>query len=137
MAKDIWLNLPVSDVAKSTSFYQAIGFKFNTKAPNHDKMSSFIVGDNKLIVNIFSEELIEIFSAHKIADTHKGIEVLFSLGADSKEEVDQRLTEAQAAGATIFAQGGWKDGWMYGGGFTDPDGHRWNLLFMDMAKFPI
>lgn len=136
MAKDIWINLPVSDVAKATTFFKAIGFKFNEGAPNHDQMSSFIVGDNKLIINLFSNALIERFSANKIADTSVGNEVLFSLGADSDTEVEEMLEKAVAAGGKIYANGGWQDGWMYGAGFIDLDGHRWNLLYMDFSKLP-
>lgn len=134
MAKDIWINLPVKDLAKSTSFYTSIGFSLNTQAPNSDTMSSFKVGDNELVICFFTEELIESFSANKIADTTSGNEVLFSLGANSEAEVDEMLTRAEKAGGTIYAKGGYKDGWMYGGGFIDLDGHRWSLLYMDFDK---
>jgi predicted lactoylglutathione lyase len=136
MTKDIWINLPVRDVATSTTFYKEIGFAFNLQAPNHERMSSFIVGENKLIINIFSEDLIESFSANKIADTNLGNEVLFSLGANNTTEVDEMLSLAERAGGKIYAAGGWKDGWMYGGGFIDLDGHRWNVLHMDFTKMP-
>jgi predicted lactoylglutathione lyase len=134
MAKDIWINLPVNDVAKATAFYQEIGFTLNTQAPNHEKMSCFIVGDNKLIVNFFSHDLLESFSSNKVTNANDGNEVLFSLGANSTAEVDEMLQKAEAAGGKIYANGGWKDGWMYGAGFIDLDGHRWSLLYMDLSK---
>src|SRR4051812_45611351 len=108
MAKDIWINLPVKDVAKATSFYQEIGFTLNKQAPNHEKMSSFIVGDNKLIVNFFSHDLIESFTSSKITNTDNGNEVLFSIGANSTTEVDEMLQKAETAGGKIYANGGWK-----------------------------
>lgn len=134
MAKDIWINLPVKDLKSATNFYQAIGFPLNTQAPNSDTMSSFKVGDNNLVINIFPHHLIESFSANHITDTTKSNEVLFSLGANSEQEVDEMLTKAEQAGGTIYAKGGYKDGWMYGGGFIDLDGHRWSLLYMDYSK---
>ena len=134
MAKDIWINLPVTDLQKATIFYEAIGFQLNKQAPKSDTMSSFIVGSNQLIVNFFTNQLIESFGQNKVSDTSKGTEVLFSLGADSEVEVDEMLLKAKHAGATIYANGGYKDGWMYGGGFVDLDGHRWNVLYMDFSK---
>lgn len=61
---------------------------------------------------------------------------LFSFGANSFEEVDEYARKAVAAGGEMYAKPGCKDGWMYGCGFIDLDGHRWNPLFMDMSKLP-
>lgn len=51
-------------------------------------------------------------------------------------EVDEIARKALDAGANLFANPGYKDGWMYGCGFADLDGHRWNILFMEMSKLP-
>ena len=56
--------------------------------------------------------------------------------SESKEEVDDLARKAENAGAIIYASPVEKDGWMYGCGFTDPDNHRWNILYMDMSKMP-
>jgi predicted lactoylglutathione lyase len=50
--------------------------------------------------------------------------------------VDELAETAKAAGGTVYAEPGENQGWMYGCGFSDPDGHRWNVLYMDMSKMP-
>jgi predicted lactoylglutathione lyase len=136
MTKEIWLNLPVKDIEKSTAFFTKIGFKLNQNAPNNNSMSSFAIGDKNFIVNFFREDIFKSFTAHEISDTEKGCEFLISIDAESEQEVDAILQKAVDAGGKIYAKGGYKDGWMYGGGFIDLDGHRWNLLHMDMSKMP-
>jgi hypothetical protein len=72
----------------------------------------------------------------KSLSPNQGTEVLSSIGAESREEVDEMLRKAVDAGGTVFSESQEKDGWMYGCGFADLDGHRWNALFMDMSKMP-
>ncbi|MEJ5994376.1 VOC family protein [Pedobacter sp. Du54] len=134
MTKEIWFNLPVANIQKSVDFFSKIGFTPNTRFPFTETMASFFIGEKKVVMMLFINEQIAEFSGNKIADTSKGTEVLFSIDAESKEEVDEMLQKAEAAGGTIYAHGGEKDGWMYGGGFVDLDGHRWNLLYMDFSK---
>jgi predicted lactoylglutathione lyase len=135
MTKEIWLNLPVSDIKKTTAFFSKLGFSINTNAPQSDTMASFKIGQKDFIINFFTTAVFKSFTAFDIADLQNATSCLISIDAESSEEVDEILTRAEAAGATIYAKGGEKDGWMYGGGFTDLDGHKWNVLFMDFAKF--
>ena len=70
---------------------------------------------------------------------HYGMPVgkyLFSLGAVNRQDVDNYAKNAKAAGGTVFAEPGESNGFMYGCGFCDPDGHRWNPVFMDLSKLP-
>lgn len=136
MAKEFWVNLPVKDISKSRTFFKAIGFAENTQFSENPTMASFFLGDKNVVVNFFPEALFKTFSNHEIADTAKGTEALFSIDAQSPAEVDEVANKAVAAGATLYASPGEKDGWMYGCGFTDLDGHRWNVLFMDFSKMP-
>lgn len=136
MTKEIWINLPVADIKRSVAFFTQIGFSLNQNQPVTDNMASFLVGEKKFVLMLFTKDLFEGFSNHQIADTNKGTEVLFSIDAESKEEVDALLQKAEDAGGKIYAKGGEKDGWMYGGGFIDPDGHRWSVLYMDFSKLP-
>ncbi|WAH35953.1 VOC family protein [Alicyclobacillus dauci] len=77
----------------------------------------------------------ERFIGTKIADTTQGTEVLLTIGADSEGEVDEMITKVIKAGGSIFGKPT-DHGWMYGAGFADLDGHRWNVLYMDMSKMP-
>ena len=134
MTKEIWFNLPVNNIQKSVAFFTKLGFTPNTRFPFTDTMASFFIGEKKMVMMLFTNAQITEFSGNKVADTTLCNEVLFSIDAESKEEVDEMLQKAEAAGGRIYANGGEKDGWMYGGGFVDLDGHRWNLLYMDFSK---
>jgi predicted lactoylglutathione lyase len=85
---------------------------------------------------LFTQDLFSSFTNHAISETNKGTEVLFSLGANSRDQVDDIANRAKLAGGTAFAEPKESNGFMYGCGFCDPDGHRWNALFMDMSKIP-
>ncbi|MDB6112822.1 MAG: hypothetical protein JWR69_4572 [Pedosphaera sp.] len=132
---NVWLNFAVKDLRKTREFYSKLDhFKINKDCPGGDNdLVSVIVGDDNLIVNFFPEAAFKGFINNKITDAGS-TETCLSLGATSVKEVDARLKQAVDAGATVFAKADHMDGWMYGAGFADPDGHRWNFLYMDMAK---
>lgn len=135
MTKEIWLNLPVKNIQKTSDFFTAIGFSLNTHAPQSDTMASFKIGQKDFIINFFTDAVFKSFTPFSIADLANATECLISIDAENATEVDEILAKAEAAGGVVYAKGGEKDGWMYGGGFTDLDGHKWNVLFMDFSKF--
>jgi uncharacterized protein len=136
MIKSLWLNLPVKDVAKSRDFFTSIGFRLNTHYGNSDQSASLLIGENDLVMMLWPEAGFEGFTRHEVSDTAQGNEVLFSFGTGSAEEVDEIIAKVEAAGGDVFARPGWNQGWMYGCAFKDLDGHRWNILYMDMTKMP-
>ena len=136
MTNDIWLNLPVKDLAKSIHFFTQIGFQHNPGPGNTAHSASFLVGDKKVVLMLFAQDMFAGFTRHALTDTAQGTEVLFSLGAVNRQDVDNYAKNAKAAGGTVFAEPGESNGFMYGCGFCDPDGHRWNPVFMDLSKLP-
>ncbi|TDH28939.1 extradiol dioxygenase [Segetibacter sp. 3557_3] len=136
MTKQIWINLPVKDIARSKAFFTAIGFKLNERYGNSDQSASFLVGDKQVVVMLFTEDTFSSFTGNELVNTSEGSEVLFSLDAESRDEVEEMATKAEDAGGTVFGLPQERQGWMYGCGFADPDGHRWNVLYMDMSKMP-
>ena len=122
---------------RSKRFFIKLGFTINDRhsAPH---MVSLFVGNKKVVLNLFSEKMFQGFiGGQAISNTAQSNEVLFSIGAQSPAEVDAMAKKAVDAGGTLYGKPGYTDGWMYGCGFTDLDGHRWNILFMDMSKMPI
>ncbi|KQX47118.1 hypothetical protein ASD40_17815 [Paenibacillus sp. Root444D2] len=75
---------------------------------------------------LFPESTFKSFTKNDIADTKQGTEVLLSIDTESKEEVDQMLEKAVQAGGTIYGEPH-DQGWTYGAGFIDLDGHRWKM----------
>jgi predicted lactoylglutathione lyase len=135
MTKQFWLNLPVKDVVKSKAFFSALGFTLNEHMGGGDS-ACFLIGQQNAVLMLFPEAQMESFMQAKISDTNAGSEMLMSFDAESREEVDRLAAAAQANGGNVFGKPADIQGWMYGCGFSDPDGHRWNVLYMDMEKMP-
>lgn len=136
MTKELWLNLPVKDIAKAKFFFTKIGFSPNEKLGNSDEMACFLVGDKNTAVMLFPEETFKEFAKSEISDAKAASEVLISVDAETREEVDEMARKAFEAGGRIFAEPAEIQGWMYGCAFADLDGHRWNVLHRDMSKMP-
>ena len=134
MTKQLWINLPVKDVAKSKEFFSKIGFTLNTEHGDTDSSACFLIGEKNIVLMLFLEETFKGFTRIGIPDAKTSAQVLFSLDAESREEVDEFAKKAGEAGANVFCEPEESQGWMYGFGFADLDGHRWNVLYMDMSK---
>ncbi|RVT76751.1 glyoxalase [Flavobacterium sufflavum] len=120
----IWGNLAVKDLERTTKFYTTLGFKPNG---NSEELSSFFFGDNNFVIHFFIKEQLEKFMPG-IADLSKGNEIIFSLSAKTKEEVDNWAAEVRKAGGTIFLEPtNYEQGYTFG--FSDPDGHKFNVLY--------
>lgn len=136
MTKEFWVNLPVKDISRSRVFFTELGFTFNPHYGNNDHSISLLIGEKNVVIMLFAEPLFEGFSQNKSTDTSLSNEALFSIDAESRGEVDEWARKAEAAGGTVFGKPAENQGWMYGCGFADLDGHRWNVLHMDMDKMP-
>lgn len=123
----IWANLGVDDLQRTTSFYTTLGFKPNGASAD---LTSFMVGEHDFIMHFFRKEALKNGMHGAIADLNHGNEIIFTLWADTRAEVDQWEIEVRNAGGTIispaeeFGQG------YYGFVFADPDGHRFNVFHM-------
>ena len=136
MTKEIWLNLPVKNVAASKAFFEKIGFSFNEQQTT-EHSACMVVGSKKTVVMLFAEPIFVGFTGGAaLSDASKSAEILISFDAESRAEVDEIAQKAAAAGGSVFGKPSEIQGWMYGCGFADLDGHRWNALFMDFEKLP-
>ncbi|HEV8080206.1 MAG TPA: VOC family protein [Chitinophagaceae bacterium] len=134
MIKDLWINLPIKNLAASKAFFSALGFSFNTTQGNTANSASLLIGKKNVVVMLFDEATFKGFTNSAIAETKQATEVLLSIGVESKDEVDEIAKKAAEAGGSTNHKPGEMQGWMYGCVFTDVDGHKWNALYMDMAK---
>ena len=130
MAKMIFVNLPVADVARATAFYEAIGAVKNPQFC--DDTSSCMVFSEAIYVMLMTHEKFNFFTSKKITDTRTSCEVLLCLSADSRAEVDVIVTGGARAGGTLDPSPIDDYGWMYGRSFEDLDGHGWGVNWMDL-----
>ncbi|MES2732163.1 MAG: VOC family protein [Bacteroidota bacterium] len=134
MTTDLWINLPVKNIAQSKAFFTQLGFTFNLQHGNSDNSACLLIGQKNVVVMLFDEPTFQGFINSTIAPAANGNEVLLSVGVESKDEVDALAKKAIAAGGSSNHQPKEMQGWMYGCVFTDLDGHKWNVLYMDMSK---
>lgn len=126
--KKIWANLAVSDLERTTKFYAELGFKHNGASAD---LTSFSIGDDNFVINFFIKDKLKAALKGELANMQHGNEVLFTLGAQSKAEVDQWEKEVKGAGGKIIsAPEEFGEGY-YGFDFADPDGHRFNAFYME------
>lgn len=128
--KKIWANLGVKDVARTWEFYNTLGFKRNEGHDNGKTLASFLFGDDDFVVHFFPNDHLKKAVNGEMADLSKGSEIMFTLWADSKKEVDDWAREVHKAGGTIFSEPAEFGEGYYGFGFSDPDGHKWNVFHM-------
>jgi uncharacterized protein len=132
ISKNIFINLPVKDLNKSTNFFKELGFEFNPQFSD-ENTSSMIISDN-IFALLMVEERFKEFSKKEIADTTSSAEAIFCLSAESREQVDEFVNKALAAGGKSYSDPQ-DHGFMYGWGFQDLDGHIWEIVYMDESAF--
>ena len=131
MPRMIFVNLPVADVKRSTAFYEAIGATKNPQFSD-DSTSCMVISDT-IFVMIMTHEKFRQFSPKAIPNAHETAQVLLALSADSREAVDDMTAKAGAQGVKLDPCPQQDYGFMYGRSFEDPDGHIWEVMWMDPA----
>lgn len=128
MSRQLFVNLPVRDLAKSTAFFKKLGFTFNEQFT--DATAACLVISEHNFAMLLTHEKFKQFIVNGIADAITTTEVLVAISCVSREEVDKLTTTALSAGGSphMPAQ---DHGFMYGTSFRDPDGHVWELFWMD------
>ena len=131
--KQIFLNFAVKDLQKSMDFYTALGFTNNPQFS--DNNGKCMVWSDSIFVMIMNHEKFTTFVTKPIADTKSAIAWLYSLSVESTQEVNSIVENGLKAGGTEPNQ--MRDyGFMQQRTIEDPDGHTWEVFFMDMSKFP-
>ena len=128
MSRMIFVNLPVKDLAKSVEFFTGLGFEFNAQFT--DEKATCMVVNEQACVMLLVEPFFQSFTTKSIADTVTHTETMIALSADSREEVDELVGKAERTGGRQAGETQ-DQGFMYGRSFEDPDGHIWEVIWMD------
>ncbi len=130
MPKMIFVNLPVTDLQRSMRFYEAVGAANEPKFSN--EAAAMMRFSPEVNVMLLTHDFYRTFTSKQIPDAHTSAQVLLCLSADSREAVDAQVEAAGRAGATIDVTPKQDmGGMMYGRSFEDPDGHIWEVMWMD------
>lgn len=131
MSRLIFVNLPVSDLERSTAFYEAVGAEKNEQFC--DETASCMVFSETIHAMLLTHDKFRQFTPKRIADAKETSEVLICISAESREGVEDMIGKASAAGAVIDPCPKQDFGFVYGRSCEDPDGHIWEVMWMDVA----
>jgi len=128
MGTKIFVNLPVKKLKRSIEFFSKLGYKFNPQFTD-DTAACMIISED-IYAMLLTYAKFKEFTPVEICDATKSTEVLVCVSCDSREKVDDIVRKAVAAQGKTYSPS--KDyGFMYQHGFQDPDGHIWELIYMD------
>ncbi|RFU20159.1 glyoxalase [Geodermatophilus marinus] len=124
----VFLNLPVADLATSRAFYAGLGFSFNEQFS--DERTASVVVDENIVVMLLTRDRFADFVSGEVGDPAAATTQLTALSAGSRDEVDALVARALEHGGKPWLPPQ-DHGFMYGASFTDPDGHVWEVMWMD------
>ncbi|MCP3739417.1 VOC family protein [Rossellomorea sp. BNER] len=127
-ADKVFINLAVKDLDQSISFFTEIGFEFNPQFTD-ENATCMVINENAFVM-LLVEDFFKTFTKKEISDTTKSTEAILAISADSREQVDEIVNKALAAGGKA-SNDPVDHGFMYGWSFQDIDGHLWELIYMD------
>ena len=126
--RKIFVNLAVSDLQRAMDFFRKLGFEFNPKFT--DANAACMIVSEEAYVMLLTERFFKGFTRREICNTATHTEALVALSCGSRAEVDDMVQKAIGAGGT-HAMDPMDHGFMYGWSFYDPDGHHWEVIWMD------
>ncbi|HEY0591058.1 MAG TPA: VOC family protein [Thermoanaerobaculia bacterium] len=127
-SRRMFVNLAVRNLDKSKDFFSSLGFQFNPQFTD-EKAACMVVGSDSYVM-LLSEPFFRGFTKREPCDTTRHTEALLAVSAGSRAEVDQIVRRAIDNGGA-HAMDAQDHGFMYSWSFYDPDGHHWEVLWMD------
>lgn len=128
---NIFVNLPVKDLEKTKEFFSKIGFEFNAQFTDKNA-ACLVIGDN-IFAMLLTEDYFKTFTKKDLSNAANTTEVILALSAESREQVDEIVNAALSAGGSP-SNDPVDHGFMYGWSFQDPDGHLWEVMYMDQSQ---
>jgi uncharacterized protein len=134
MSTMLFVYLPVKNLATSTRFFADLGFSFDQQFPV-ENMKALVINDDSRVVLVAESQFkadIEANIKKDIADTTTSAEAIVQLRVDSRQQVDELVDKALAAGGQM-ANPTNDRGFLYGRSFQDLDRHLWDVFSIDPA----
>lgn len=128
--KKIWSNLAVSDLDRTKKFYTALGFKPNNTLES-DELVSFFFGKDDFVMHFFRKDILQANIKTEMTDSQYQNGVVFTLSAETKDQVNIWEQEVERAGGKIMSAAEEFGKGYYGFVFADPDGHKFNVFYME------
>jgi len=129
-SRKLFVNLAVDDLERSVDFFTKLGFSFDERFTD-ETATSMLVGEDAYVMLLVRSRF-QDFTKKEVVDSTRATEAILALSADSREDVDGLADKALASGGSP-ANDPMEMDFMYGRSFHDPDGHLWEVFWMDMA----
>ena len=127
----IFINLPVSDLAASRRFLESLGAANEPKFS--DDTAACMVLSDSIFFMLLTHDKYRQFTPLPVGDAKTSSAVIIALSVASREEVDRAVDAAVAAGGRADPGPVQDHGFMYGRSVADPDGHHFEVFWMDEA----
>ena len=124
----LFVNIAVTDLQRSIEFFETLGFTFNQQFTDATA-TCMLVGEDAYFM-LLTREKFAGFSKRPMGDPRAETNAMFAISVNSREEVDQMVEKAVAAGGSHAVEPQ-DHGFMYGWSFYDLDGHHWEVFWMD------
>lgn len=134
MSTMIFVNLPVASLKRSMDFFTALGYTFNPQFTD-ENAACLVIEEDHIYAMLLTPEFFKRFTKKEIADSKQTTEAILALAVDSRQDVDALVDKALAAGGSASNEPD-DQGFMYSRSFQDPDGHLWEVLYMDVSAMP-
>lgn len=130
-SRKIFVNLAVKDLDRSVQFFTKLGFTFDPRFT--DEQATCMIVSDEAFVMLLVEGRFQDFTKKELADPARQTEAIMAVSAESRAQVDELADTALASGGSAANEPIDMDGFMYGRSFQDPDGHLWEVVWMDPA----
>ena len=128
-ANSVFINLPTGDVARAQAFFEALGFEADPRFGAEDRAACIRLSEGVSLM-LLGRQVFAGMSPKPLANTATVTGVLNCLRMGSREKIDRIMEAALDSGATE-ARAKQDQEAMYSRAFEDPDGHVWELLWVD------
>ena len=127
----LFVNLAVADLRRAVDFFTELGFTFDERMT--DENATCMIVSDQAFVMLLTRERFRDFTKREIVNSSAQTEAILAVSAESREDVDAFADKALGSGGET-ANEPLDYGWMYGRSFHDPDGHLWEIVWMDPAR---
>jgi uncharacterized protein len=130
--KQIFINLPVKDVAASMNFYRQLGFTVNPLF-TFDNQKCMIWSD-QIYLMLQTYEMFRSGNKKNLPDAKQNTIATFTLPVESLDKVNEIIENGLKAGGTESTPM-LDEGFMQVRNIEDLDGHHWAILYLDIDNF--
>lgn len=130
--KQIFINLPVTDLEKSKIFYEQLGFKNHALFTGKNQVC--MAWSEHILVMLQSKSFFNLGNKKSIADIERQLSATFTLPVESKTMVDKIIKNGLKAGGKEPITPINED-YMIVRAIEDLEGHIWSFIHLDTEKY--